>query len=79
MYIPYLLLAPFEVAVMLYCGIRLIGLPFCMGMAVLFIIVPIQGVLARSLNTIGKRAATLTDQRIKVGPKIHPYTHLLNH
>lgn len=65
-YIHYLLLAPFEIAVMLYCGLQLIGLPFVFGMAVLFVIVPTQAYLARNLNTIGKEAASLTDHRIRL-------------
>ena len=58
--IHYLVFAPLDILIVSACGVHNEGWSFLIGVAVLFLLIPAQALMAHALQRAGKRASVLT-------------------
>eukprot|EP00953_Heterococcus_sp_UTEX-ZZ885_P034669 17935-Heterococcus_DN1.PRE.1 len=63
---PYLWEAPLETLVILYFGIRIVGVAFLSAMAALALLIPLQGGFSSRFAKLRAKVARLTDERVKL-------------
>ncbi|CAM9857370.1 unnamed protein product, partial [Choristocarpus tenellus] len=66
MFVHYLWLAPLETLVILYFGLREVGVSFLAGFAALALLIPLQACFSKRFMQVRKNVTSLTDERVKL-------------